>query len=1451
MPFCPTFIHRLYTLVKKLLQRRSSQLTILIISAIALLASSSNPSNARTGAPFDGHCNGCHGGNNPNGFAGDITIDGLPATAEPGTTYPLTIRMTANAGNPARGGFQLVVVDNANVDYGDLIVPSGNTSVGTETASAREYIEHRGAKNFSGNGSEITWNFEWKALGAASGNTAKFYYIGNFCNGSGSSGDFQQTALSTISVATPPALDVTINSNNVLCFGGSTGSATAVATGGTGVYSTYAWSNGANTATVNNLAANTYTVTVTDNGGTTGTASVTITQPPALMALALASGTITCASGTAIINAGASGGTNPYSFSWSNGSTSNPIEVTNGGTFTVTVTDANNCTKTATATVASNITPPIANSSNAVLPCNGGTVTLSGAGSSTGANFTYLWTTTNGNIVSGATSLNPVVNLPGTYILTVTNNVNGCTSTDASVVTASTPISVTALGALITCSNPTGVLNANASAPASYSWSGPGSFTSMLQSPTVTQPGTYTVTVTGTGTGCTATATAVVTAAITPPQLSVNVVPATCNNPVAIATASSTTGGVSYLWTWPGGSSTQPSVTIPSGSNIYTVVVTSFNTGCSASATATYVSNTTPPAATLLVSNAINCNLTSATITATAQPSGLVYSWAGPGIVSGGNSNIVTVNQAGTYTTTITNPSNGCSATFNATVVMDAVQPNAVIATPPVLSCNTNAITLDGSGSSQGGIFNYQWSGPGIVSGATTPFPVVNAAGNYTLVVTNTNNGCTGSASALVSTAAPVNAFTSNTPVSCFGGNNGTSTVSAVGGIGAYVYNWSNGATTQSITGLSAGTYTVTVTDGDGCSIAVQAIITQPGAPLAANVTTTPSGPGANSGTATANPTGGTTPYSYTWSTGATTASIGDLAPGTYTATITDANGCTAVQTVSVSNVNCILGAALSIVNVSCNGGSNGALNTSLTNAQQPIIYQWSTGASAPGILGLSAGVYTVTVTDATGCSVVVSATLGEPALLSVGISTTPETALGANNATATATPSGGTAPYTYTWSNSGTTATITGLAPGTYTVTVTDLFGCTKTQAAIINALSCNLSTNMTVQHLSCFGQGTGTALVSPVAGTSPYTYNWSTGSMFNAISGLQAGSYFVTVTDAQGCIALDTATITQPAPLMAEVISITNVTCTNEQSGSVVLLVTGGGTSPYEYTYPPAGDPKLGVGLYTITITNPNGCTTVTEFSIVAIDTIAPTVTCPTSITKCDAGTPTIFPPPTVQDNCLPVGFITEQLQGLPSGTYFPPGTTLQVFRVTDASGNSNTCSFTITTYPLPDVLFVSQTNDINNTGVGSIDITPVMGTAPYTFIWNKNNQPFATTEDLTGLFEGAYRLTVIDANGCEVSLAPIFILNVVGTTNTFASAGIKMWPNPVVESGILHLEIGNIQPDNVLIMNSIGQLVFQTSQVSTLNEFNIGQLGAGVFTIQLTDIDGQRYLAQFIQQ
>lgn len=1513
--------------MKHYLQKRSSQFALLMIVSIALLASSNNPPNGYTGAPFNtnGSCSSCHSGGNS--YSGDITIDGLPAAAVPGTTYPLTLRISASGGNPNRGGFQLVVVDGANADYGDLIVPSGATDLGTEMAGGREYIDHRNPKNFSGNGSEITWNFLWKAEGTASGNTVKFYFAGNLCNGSGSNGDRVLTDLITIPVESAPAnLTVDISPTNVLCFGGNTGSATASATGGTGAY-TYLWNNNQTSATINNLVAGTYTVTATDSGGATGTASVVITQPASAIAIQMVvSGTITCASPTASITANVSGGTTPYTYAWANGNNDNVNEVTASGTYVVTVTDGNNCTRTASATVTSNTAAPVAVATGGVQSCLSGNASVSGTGSSTGANFSYLWTAPPGGIiVSGASSLNAVVSGIGDYVLQVTNNTNGCTTTATATVQASTPPSVTANGTTLTCANPSGTITASTTGQATYAWTGPNftsnqqnptvtatgtytvtvtlistgctntasvqvtgtnpptvnasgttltcaaptgaisvsttsagasyawtgpNFTSNLQNPTVLAAGTYTVTVTIAGSGCTASATVQVVGNFTEPNLSVSTTAATCILPVSTATASSTTPGTTFQWTWAMGTSQQPTVQL--GTGTYTVVATNPANGCTATATAVATSNTAAPVITIS-QGSLNCNTTQVTITATTNVNNPTYAWSGPGIISGSNSSAVTVNQAGPYVVTVTNTVNGCTSSETRNVTLDVTPPVASIATPGTLNCNTLAVTLNGAGSSQSATMVYQWTGPGVVSGANTLFPVVNAPGTYTLLVTNTANGCTATATATVVNAPAVSVLTSNTSVACFGGSSGTATAVGTGGNGVFSYTWSNNATGPSIGNLAAGTYFVTASDGNGCTATTAAVITQPVAALTPNATATNvSSQGVNNGTATANPTGGTNPYSYLWSNTATTSTIDNLAPGAYTVTVVDNNGCSAVQTVTVNSFNCNFSATLTAVNGSCNGSNDGSITVTPQNVVTPILYLWSNQATTQTVNNLAPGVYTVTVADATNCPVILSATISEPTALLVNVSITPETGNGTNDATATANVNGGTAPYNYLWSTSETTQTITGLTSGAYTVTVTDSKNCTFVQTGTVNAFNCNGSSALSITDVQCFGSANGSVTATYIGGTAPIVYNWSNGATTQTISNVSVGTYFLTMTDAAGCVLFDTAMVAAPAPLVAEITAVNNVSCPNEQNGSVVIGVTGGGSAPYSFTYPGANEPLLAVGVYTVTVTNPNGCTTTVDFSIIAIDVIAPTITCPANVAGCDTGNATNFAPPTIFDNCVPVGIQTTIIEGLPNGSYFPPGTTLQVYRVTDAAGNSSTCSFTVTTYPAPDVLWISSTDDVNGTGVGAIDVTPVMGTAPYTFNWTNNGTPYATTEDLSNLFAGKYFLTVTDANGCTVSLAPITIDNVVGTATPFSTAGIRLWPNPVMDGGQLHLTLSeNIAPQSLVLINSTGQIVLVNNQLSRSNTIDISTLSAGVYIALLSDEQGKTYFANFIKQ
>lgn len=1278
-------------LMNVLKQHKLLQFSFVILSGIFYLANSSNPQNGRTGAPFDGHCNSCHGGNNPLGFNGTVELSGMPSLITPNITYPLTVTMTSSAGNPTRGGFQLVVVDNNNTNAGDLTAPIGS-GTGTETTT-REYVEHRDLKNFSGNGSSISWTFNWKAPATAAGNTIKVYFIGNFCNGSGDANDFMVTNNETYQLDQLALPEVSISSTtNVACFGGNTGSATVMASGGSGAY-TYAWSNGQSAATAVNLTAGTYTVTVSSTGAGTASAVATITQPLAPLSITTnVSNNINCNTPTATITAQATGGTAPYTYSWPGGS----VNVFASGTYVVTVTDNNNCTKTATAVVTSNTTQPLAIAVGSLQSCTTQSATVSGLGSSTGAGYTYQWSPlTGGTIVSGGNSLAATVAGIGTYQLLVTNTNNGCTATATATVTPAPGPNLTATGAMLTCNQPVGTVSASSTTPnVGYSWSGP-SFSASTPSATVTEAGTYIVTATAQSTGCTTSASVQVINNQTPPNLTTTTGTITCSNSSITITANSTTPSVTYSWTGPAFSSTLSNPTVTQTGS-YTVVATNPSNGCTATSNVVVNNDLVLPIVNALGS-VLTCSNPAVQITASTTTLNPVFQWSGPGIVSGATSAVATINLPGLYTITVTNPVSGCTNTDTWQAIQNITPPVAIASTTDILNCNNTQVLLSGIGSTVASTINYVWQGAQVVSGGNTLSPIVSEPGIYTLVVTNVSNGCSASASTTVTERTPVTAtITSTTEPLCAGSADGSATVLGGGGAGGYTYTWN----TNSVT----------------------------------------------------------------------------------------------------------------------------AMNT-----------------------GLTTGIYTVTVTDADGCSATATTTIAQPTPIVLHTTTTQETGANQNDGSAIAFATGGTGSYAYIWSNNQTTALINQLAPGNYTVTVTDANNCTSTQNAFINPFDCMVQSNILSTPLTCAGDFTGTVQAFMTGSVLPVVYQWSTGANTSSLTNLAAGTYGVTMTDATGCVVSDSVIVQEPLPLTATVI-VNHVNCPNESTGSAQIFVTGGTGQPYSFVYPNPGALLLPAGSYNVTITDQDNCMGVASFTVEVKDTIKPVITCPASVAKCDNGNFTNFVPPVFYDNCIAQPLVPELTSGLPNGSYFPVGTTLQVFKVTDQAGNTATCSFTVTTYPLPDVQLNSVVNDSNGTGMGSINITPIGGTEPFMFNWKKDGVFFADTEDLTNLTAAKYGLLMIDANGCSVQLAPISVLGMVGTHQTFAAAGIRMSPNPA--DTYIRVESGTITLTEIALYALDGTLVSQLrSPNSNIQEIDIALLPAGMYLITATDQSGNMYASPLV--
>jgi hypothetical protein len=515
-------------------------------------------------------------------------------------------------------------------------------------------------------------------------------------------------------------------------------------------------------------------------------------------------GPLTCTKTSVTLTATGSSG---VSYLWSGGGTNPTKAVSTIGTYTVTVTSANGCTASSMTTVTQNIVPPSALASNdGPLTCSKTSVLLT-ANPATGV--TYVWS--NG----GQTTRQKTVTLPGTYSVTITDNLNGCTAVATTTVNQNTVVpnaSAENLGGPLTCIDNSVTIQAFPNdATYTYNWNGPSGYSSTSRTNTVGIAGTYTVTVTNTVSNCTSTATTTVTQNVTPPTVTVNNDgPLTCSKTSVTMTALPGTG---LTYSWSGGGTGQTKVVTVAGT--YTVTVTDIVNGCTAVNSTTVTQNTTVTPATASNDGPLTCSKTSVTLTA-SPTTGVSYAWSG-----GGTSQSKVVTVPGLYTLTVTTISNGCTSTATTNVTQDIIAPIASadnIGGP--LTCIDNSVTVRAFPNIA--TYSYEWSGPNSYYG-TSRTQDVSVSGNYVVTVTNTINGCKSSASTAVLQDVGI-------PTANAGGNkticNGTSTTLTATGNGSYL--WSNNMTTASITvtPVTTTTYTITVTGSNGCTNTASALVT-------------------------------------------------------------------------------------------------------------------------------------------------------------------------------------------------------------------------------------------------------------------------------------------------------------------------------------------------------------------------------------------------------------------------------------------------------------------------------------------------------------------------------------------------------------------------------------------------------------------------------------------------
>jgi len=882
-------------------------------------------------------------------------------------------------------------------------------------------------------------------------------------------------------------------------------------------------------------------------------------------------------------------------------------------------------------------------------------------------------------------------------------------------------------------------------------------------------------------------------------------------------------GTAPYSYLWSNGAITEDIANVVA--SIYSITVTDAN-GCTTT-TSVIISQPTAPLS-AIISGSVNVlcfgNASgSVDLTITGGTSHYEYLWSN-GAITEDISNVV----AGTYSVTTTD-ANGCTATTSVTISQPTAPLSATISGSVNILCFGNA-TGSANLNITGGTspYSYLWS-----NGAITEDISNVVAGTYSVTATDAN-GCTTNTSVTISQpTAPLSATVSGSVnVLCFGNASGSADLTVTGGTSPYSYLWSNGAITEDITNIVAGTYSVTATDANGCTTTTSVTISQPTAPLSAII----SGSvnvlcfGNASGSANLTVAGGTSPYGYLWSNGAITEDITNVVAGTYSITATDANGCTTTTSVTISQPTAPLSAIISgSVNVLCFGNASGSANLTVSGGTSLYGYLWSNGAITEDIANIVAGTYSVTATDANGCTTTTSVTISQPtAPLSATVSGSVNVlCFGNASGSADLTVTGGTSPYSYLWSNGAITEDISNVVAGTYSVTATDANGCTTNTSVTISQPTAPISATVSGSvNVLCFGNATGSANLNVTGGTSPYIYLWSNGAITEDISNVVAGTYSVIATDANGCTATTSVTISQPtAPISATISGSVNVLCFGNTTGSANLTVTGG-TSPYGYLWSNGAITEdisnVVAGTYSVTATDANGCTTTTSVTI-SQPTAPLSAAISGSINVLCFGNVTGSANLTVTGGTSPYSYlwsnnaITEDIANVVAGTYS--------VTATDANGCTTTTSVTISqpTASLSALISSSINGLCFGNASGSANLTITGGTFPYTYLWSNG----VISEDIANITAGNYSVTVTDIKGC--------------TTTTSVIISQPTSPLLATVSGIANvLCFGNASgAANLTITGGTSPYSFLWSN-SAVTE-NITDVAAGNYSVTVTDANG----------
>ena len=893
---------------------------------------------------------------------------------------------------------------------------------------------------------------------------------------------------------------ITVIAVPATCNGSATGSASVTVTGGHQPYHIL-WPNGDSTNSSSGYTAGSYAVAVSDSFGCSKFANFTINQPTTLMSSVVGNNVVCYGAATGSALCSAAGGTPPYACLWSNGDTMLTNVV--AGAYGVVVTDAHGCTDTSSVVI-SQPSPYNIIKSTTGASCSGvatGSVSLIVSGNT--LPYTFYWS--NGSVGQNIAGLSA-----GTYVVTITD-ANGCAIADTSSITQPDSLTARSTSTDVSCfGGNNGTLGATVTGgtqPYNFVWTH-GTQTFTTQNITNATAGTYSLDMTDAG-GCHY----ILTATVNQPAVLTSTIASTqvsCYGGAnGAATVIASGGTPAYTYQWSNGATSAGMSSLQVGT--YRVTITDAH-ACTRIDSVTIIQpNALAMSATITPVSCNGGNNGAVDLTVSGGTSSYTYSWS-----NGSTSADLSGVAAAIYSVTVTDAHN-CRATKAVTIA----QPAAIAVTDAVQDASCNG-AFDGGVqlTVAGGIptYTYNWS-----NGQTTKDLTNVVAGTYIVNVTD-NNQCVASDTFVVNQPTPVTITSVVTNAGCNGQRNGAIATTINGATGTLTFAWNNGANTQNLTGISAGTYTLVVNSSTGCSATASFAVTEPATLLALPTVTNVLCAGNSTGAINLTVSGGTPIYHFNWSSGDTAQNITNKASTTYRVTVTDANLCRVTATATINQPS-PLENTIAYTNVNCFGGADGALQNNVTGGVAPYTYLWSNGSRNNTITGLAIGLYKVTVIDANGCSRIDSSRVTQPGPLTLGATTTPVNCNGGANGAIDLTVTGPYPPFQYFWSTGELTEDINSLAAGTYSVTVTNAHNCSATVS--IHVLQPQIITLSGTVTPACGGANNGSIALSVVGGTSPYTYAWSNGRTTKNLDSVPAGTYTVVVNDTNHCSASNTFTI------------------------------------------------------------------------------------------------------------------------------------------------------------------------------------------------------------------------------------------------------------------------------------------------------------------------------------